>query len=109
MPLPQLNWRLLSSIRWESALKGEFEKDYFKKLKRSLEEEMKIYTIFPPSQGYLLLEPTDVVRLCESSYTGSGKVAQCFVGWLERAFRIHITTAGKHTVDASSLSEPFED
>ncbi|KAF9265774.1 uracil-DNA glycosylase [Marasmius fiardii PR-910] len=64
---------------WYNALKGEFEKDYFKKLKRFLEEEMKFYTIFPPLKDVYSwsrltsLDSVKVVILGQDPYHDSGQ------------------------------------
>ncbi|KAL0574572.1 uracil DNA glycosylase [Marasmius crinis-equi] len=86
---------------WLEVLKGEFEKDYFKKLKSFLETELKSNTVFPPLKdvySWSRLTPLDSVKVvilgqvCHSSSSS----------WLcLTSFRIHIMMSGKLMVRLS--------
>ncbi|KAI3607993.1 uracil-dna glycosylase [Moniliophthora roreri] len=64
---------------WYNALKGEFEKDYFRKLKTFLETETKTYTVFPPLNNiyswsrYTSLDAVKVVILGQDPYHDVGQ------------------------------------
>ena len=45
----------LANTDWEVLLKDEFQKKYFKKLMKYLDNERKTYTIFPQKRKFLLL------------------------------------------------------
>ena len=38
---------------WKEILEKEFEKEYFIEMKRTLEEEYKNYTVYPPKKDIL--------------------------------------------------------
>ena len=64
---------------WKIHLKGEFEKDYFKKLTALVERERNVHTIFPPEKltfaalNKTELEETKVVIIGQDPYHNHGQ------------------------------------
>ena len=64
---------------WKIHLKGEFEKDYFKKLTALVERERTVHTIFPPEKltfaalNKTELEETKVVIIGQDPYHNHGQ------------------------------------
>lgn len=70
---------------WDDVLKGEFEKDYYKKLIDFLEEERKEHTVYPPSEDvfnalkFSPYEKTKAVILGQDPYHEPGQAhGLCF-------------------------------
>lgn len=70
---------MIISETWDEVLKEEFEKEYFKNLMKSVDEEYKTYNIFPKKENiYRALQLTDyndikIVILGQDPYHGMGQ------------------------------------
>lgn len=59
---------------WANALKGEFSKDYYKKLFQTVGAEYKTHTIYPPADDIFNAFHFTPARAGKSGHPGPGSV-----------------------------------